>query len=219
MTVREVLIGLVGATAGYFAARAFLQHRYDQMLDEEITRTKEFFGANYEGTKDSLDDPEFMEAAIDAAESITAYAGGGITVTPSVLAAKVEQTVTNYAQTAAPDTKAARVAAKPAEDPDARDPYVITFEEFDAGELEHEQITVSYFAGDGIVIDEDDSIIAPARVEATIGTDNLNKFGTNIEDPNMDPNTLYIRCEQYSADYEVTRSPGKHSVEVLGEAE
>lgn len=243
--LKEVLIGAAGAGVGYLVARNQLEKKYGRLLDEEIKRTKEFFGANYEGPED----PEFMEQAIKTAEALTEYTGGETKVQPAKLAEEVTASVSKsmdspetvsvagvdyeivetltpdpapipYNKISVIDEEAAAIEKlRPAAplDPNAKAPYLITFEEFDAEELGYEQITVSFFAGDGIVIDEDDAVITPERVEQTIGTDNLNKFGTNTEDPNMDPNVIYIRCERYNMDFEVTRSAGKHSVEVLGE--
>jgi hypothetical protein len=220
--LKEVLIGAAGLGVGYLVARNQLEKRYSRLLDEELRRTREFFGANYEGSKEGLDDPEYMEAAINAAEAMTEYAKPAVPVIPSVLAAEVEKTVTNYNKPPASvvdevvDDVERNVPASPL-DPDARAPYLITFAEFAADEMGYEQITVSFFAGDGIVIDEEDAVIKSERVEETIGTDNLNKFGTNTEDPDMDPNVIYVRCERFNMDFEVTRSAGKHSVEVLGQ--
>jgi len=221
--LKEVLIGVAGAGVGFLVARNMLEKKYAHLLDVEIQRTKEFFGTGYEGDKDALNDPEYMEAAIDAAENMTKYAGDGVVVNPSVLAQEVEQTVKrNYREVGAPEIEEtvadieSNIAASPS-DPDARAPHLITFAEFDENATGAEQITVSFFAGDGIVIDEADNVIAPDRVEQIIGTDNLNKFGTNTEDPDMDPSVIYVRCERFNMDFEVTRSPGKHSVEVLGQ--
>lgn len=226
--LREVLIGAAGAAAGYLVARNVLEKRYARLLDEEIARTKEFFGANYEGSKEGLDDPEFMQDAINAAEALSDYVAGDAKIVPSVLAENVERTVTAYNKPGAPaveeyprGSQAAAVRAQDEEvqplDPNARAPHLITFAEFDAGDLGYSQVSVSFFAGDGIVIDEEDNVISPDRVEQIIGTDNLNKFGTNTDDPDLEPNVIYVRCERFNMDFEVTRSPGKHSVEVLGE--
>lgn len=215
--LKEVLIGAGGAAVGYLVARNLLEKKYGRLLDEEIQRTREFFGADYEGDKDA---PGYMEDAIDAAEALSDYSG--VTVAPSVLAQEVEQTFKrNYAkpeslvEAETADIETHAEASPP--DPHARAPYLITFAEFDANETSAEQITVSFFAGDGIVIDESDEIIKPDRVEQIVGTDNLNKFGTNTEDPDMEPNVIYVRCERFNMDFEVTRSPGFHAVEVLGQ--
>jgi len=218
--LKEVLIGAAGLGVGYLVARNQLEKKYAHLLDVEIRRTREFFGADYEGSKEGLDDPEFMQDAINAAEAMTEYAQGASEVVPSVLAAEVEKTVVNYNRVAQPvetieDIEQHMEATPP--DPDARAPYLITFAEFDANDTDAEQITVSYFAGDGVVLDESDTVITPDRVEQIIGTDNLNKFGTNTEDPDMEPNVIYVRCERFNMDFEVTRSHGKHSVEVLGQ--
>lgn len=216
--LKEVLIGAAGIGVGYLVARNQLEKRYARLLDEEIQRTKEFFG-EYEGPED----PEFMEQAIKTADAMTEYAGGETKVNPARLAEAVTASIKReegpvaYNRIASEEVPAAEVIAKAALDPDARAPYLITFAEFDANETSAEQVTVSFFAGDGIVIDEDDNVITPDRVEQIIGTDNLNKFGTNTEDPDMEPNVIYVRCERFGMDFEVTRSPGKHSVEVLGQ--
>jgi hypothetical protein len=221
--LREVLIGAAGVGVGYLAARNLLEKRYARLLDEEIQRTKEFFGQTEGQEYTASEDPEFMEQAIKAAEILTEYSGGDVKISPAVLAQEVTKTVTAYNKPGAPshiEDEArdieSNIAASPT-DPDARSPYMIPFAEFDANETEAEQITVSFFAGDGIVIDEDDNVVSPDRVEQIIGTDNLNRFGTLTTDPDMEPNVIYVRCERFNMDFEVTRSSGKHSVEVLGQ--
>jgi hypothetical protein len=241
--LKEVLIGgAAGAGIGYLVARNLLEKKYARLLDEEIERTKEFYGV-YNGPED----PEFMEQAIKTAEAMTEYAGGETVVNPAKLADAVtasiaadqpEISVPKFGDVMAESTEKisraynkpgapsivedqvrdieSNVAAAPL-DPDARAPYLITFAEFDANETDYEQITVSFFAGDGIVIDEEDNVISPDRVEQIVGTDNLNKFGTNTDDPDMEPNVIYVRCERFQMDFEVTRSPGLHAVEVLGQ--
>ena len=269
--LKEVLIGAAGIGVGYFLAKRAMERRYIEMLDQEVRRTKEFFAdaANYEGSQEGLDDPEFMEAAIRTADAMTEYTGGETKVNPSVLAQELEtsaksmdrpetdeelaerekelksvEALTNpavrakllegmanrvaYNKPGAPEveeyprgSQAAAVRAQdeetPPSDPNARAPYLITFAQFDLGleELNHEPVSVSFFAGDGIVIDENENVITPERVEQIIGTDNLNKFGTLTEDPDMEPNVIYVRCERFGMDFEVTRSPGTHAVEVL----
>jgi hypothetical protein len=220
--LKEVLIGAAGLGVGYLVARNQLEKRYARLLDEEVRRTKEFFEGTQGEEYTAPTDPEFMDQAIQTAEAMTEYSGGETVVNPAVLAQEVTKTVKAYNKPGAPtiEEKASdiesNVAATPT-DPDAREPYMIPFAEFDANETGAEQITVSFFAGDGIVIDEDDNVVSPDRVEQIIGTDNLNRFGTLTTDPAMEPNVIYVRCERFNMDFEVTRSPGKHSVEVLGQ--
>ena len=219
--LKEVLIGAAGFGVGYLVVRTQLEKKYARLLDEEIRRTKEFYGQHNEEYT-GPEDPEFMEAAIDAAEAMTSYVQGEVTVNPAVLAQEMTRTMKRYDKEGAPTVDEqvsdieSNVAAAPL-DPDARPPYMITFAEFDANETDAEQISLSFFAGDGIVIDEDDNVVSTERVEQIVGTDNLNRFGTNTDDPDMEPNVIYIRCERFNMDFEVTRSPGKHSVEVLGQ--
>lgn len=79
-------------------------------------------------------------------------------------------------------------------------PYVISFEEFCEGEDNHDKITITYYAGDGVLVDEEEEIIEDT--ERLVGDDNLiNKFGDGSDDPDV----LYVRNERMGIDYEIVR--------------
>lgn len=91
-------------------------------------------------------------------------------------------------------------------------PYVISFEEFCEGEDNHDKITITYYAGDGILVDEEEEIIED--VERLVGEDNLiNKFGEGSDDPDV----LYVRNERMGIDYEIVRQHTCYSEVVSGE--
>jgi hypothetical protein len=87
-------------------------------------------------------------------------------------------------------------------------PYVISHDEFMENSFEHPQYTLTYYEGDDILAEQDDSVVN--EVESIVGNDNLSRFGHGSRDPNI----VYIRNERTEADYEVVRSSGKYVDEV-----
>jgi hypothetical protein len=86
-------------------------------------------------------------------------------------------------------------------------PYVLHKDEFYENELDYSQSSLTYYAGDDILVDEDDkpiynhtSIVGPMR------------FGHGSGDPNV----FHIRNDKMHAEYEIIRDPGMYSREVLG---
>ena len=85
-------------------------------------------------------------------------------------------------------------------------PFVITSEEFNDSEVGFNQVSLTYFAGDEILADEDDSPIL--EVEETVG-DALEHFDEN-------ENVVFVRNTRIDLDFEITRSFGKYGEEVAG---
>lgn len=88
-------------------------------------------------------------------------------------------------------------------------PYVITQEEFLENEPEYPQETVTYFVGDDVLVDSKDQ---PMEADSTVGDSNLMRFGHGSKDNNI----VYVRNDTLEIDYEILRSYGKYSREVLG---
>lgn len=86
-------------------------------------------------------------------------------------------------------------------------PYVIHADEFIGDEMGYKQTTVTYYAGDDIMADVDDTPIYGHR--QMMGD---LKFGHGSKDPNV----VYIRSEPLRMEWEVLRHAGKFGEEVLG---
>lgn len=86
-------------------------------------------------------------------------------------------------------------------------PYVIHKDEFYAEETEFTQTTLTYYEGDNIMVDEDDTPIY--NHETIVGT---MQFGHGSGDPKV----FYVRNEKNRAEYEIIHDPGLYSVEILG---
>lgn len=89
-------------------------------------------------------------------------------------------------------------------------PYVISKDEFMENETEFPQTSITYFAGDDTLVDEEDQPMP--EVEATVGQDNLARFGQGSGDTNI----VYIRNPRTKIEFEVAYSEGKYAEEVLG---
>lgn len=89
---------------------------------------------------------------------------------------------------------------------DAR-PYIIHKDEFYGEERGYTQTTLTYYAGDNIMVDEEESPVYNHDdvVGALI-------FGHGSGDPNV----VYIRNTLRKAEYEILYDPGLYSTEVLG---
>lgn len=86
-------------------------------------------------------------------------------------------------------------------------PYVLHKDEFYGEESGYTQVTLTYYAGDQILCDEDDS---PVYNHELITGPLLFGHGSN------DPNVVHIRNDKRKAEYEILFDPGLYSVDVLG---
>lgn len=91
-------------------------------------------------------------------------------------------------------------------------PFILTQREFEEGEHDYAQNTLTYYEGDDVLTDERDQPIHNKR--PVVGDDNL-QFGEKSNDPNI----VYIRNNHLEVDFEVCRSTGTFSEEVLGYTE
>lgn len=89
-------------------------------------------------------------------------------------------------------------------------PYVISFDEFNENSYEHEQNTLTWYAGDEILADDRETHLED--VDGLVGEVNLKLFGHGSRDSKV----VYIRNEAKEIDFEVTLNPGTYAAEVLG---
>jgi len=92
-------------------------------------------------------------------------------------------------------------------------PYVISYEEYSDEHSDFGKTSIMYYAGDKTLTDEAEEVVPDAK--SIVGKDSLTRFG----DMSHDKNVVYVRNENIAVDFEITRSPGRYSVIVLGQAE
>lgn len=93
---------------------------------------------------------------------------------------------------------------------DPRFPYVITEAEYRIDRPEYEKDSLTYYAGDETLAEEDGSYIPDKN--GTAGTENLRDYfgyGSGSE------RLLYIRNDRVMTDFEITLNDGKYTKEVL----
>lgn len=93
---------------------------------------------------------------------------------------------------------------------DEDNPYIIHHDEFQQGEKDYDQITLTYFEGDDILCDDKDEVVSD--VDLLVGNANLSRFGHGSKDNNV----LYVRCDHLDTDFEIVRRKGRYTQEVLG---
>ena len=94
-------------------------------------------------------------------------------------------------------------------------PYFISSEDYAYGRPEFDKLTLTYYAEDDILADEREEQVDD--VERLIGADALDQFGKGAALLSDDTDTLYVRNETLSTDYEVVRVYQSYHKVVLGE--
>jgi len=231
------VVGLaVGSVIGYFVARKRLTAVFEAQLEAEIDEAKHYYESKAQRlTKDG--DYSSVEAAAEALglEKVTEDANKAITNYGAfhkqpVTIVETEQglEVTTVEQVAGTEDLEETtithhnifVDGKPIDkdewDQDVenskrneRFPFVISVEEFNENEPDHEQMQVTYYAGDDVLADDSDGVIS--AIDSNVGQMNLNQFGHGSGDPKI----VYIRNNRRQVDYEVALHEGKYAKVVL----
>jgi len=203
------LAGGIGGVAAYFIGKRFLEAKYDEIAKAEIEEAKRFYSAL--NKKDEFSTPEKAVSALidvdavgEAASALLSYQGDEDDENDEDVPA--ENTVNVFLQSAADENFDLEAEMK------NRSPevaYVISEEEYMANEPEHEQMAITYYAGDGVLANDKDLEI-PA-INHVVGPDYL-KFGHGSGDSRV----VFIRNERINTDFEILKSDGKYAHEVLG---
>jgi hypothetical protein len=88
-------------------------------------------------------------------------------------------------------------------------PYIIHQDEFALNESDYQQVTYTYYAGDDVLTDEDDTVLN--NRENLIGVNTL-RWGHGADDINL----VHIRNPQLELEFEICRTPKSFEETVLG---
>jgi hypothetical protein len=91
-----------------------------------------------------------------------------------------------------------------------RAPHIIHQDEFASNENDNPQTTYTFYEGDNILADTDESILE--NPESHVGPKALRSFGHGTDDFNI----VYVRNPQLGLDIEVIRHTGTYAEEVQG---
>lgn len=211
-----VLIGFAGgAVAGYLFAQKRLKPKYEQIAKEEIEEAKQFYSRVYKH--------EDFETPGLAAEKL------GVDVDAAVRAMREYQAISEIADMEEEEelvetpvsTKrnifAENVPADSVWDLEEElknrtddEPYIISQDEYEENERDYQQLTLSYFEEDDVLVDEAEKPIE--EVDSVVGEGNLTRFGHGSNDNRI----VYIRNDRLSMDFEIVKNQGSYAKDVLG---
>lgn len=228
MGISAVASASVAAGVSYVLTKRALDKKWSEILDEEVANTKAHYAKLYKSEEYS--DPIKL-AEVYEEESASDYIQDSVEKMIHELKYTSSEETQDEIETIRDVEKQIEVQESitknifdnkdPVEDDDfdveyekehVRDsssPYIISHDEFFEAEMDYEQTTLTYYEGDDVLTDDKDQPIRD--LDRIVGEDNI-QFGRGSKDKNV----VYIRNEKLMSDFEVTRSFGSYTEEVLG---
>jgi len=220
IAIGGTLLGVaVGSVAGYFVAKSRLEAKYAQFASEEIAQAKDYYSMLHKkdeyATPGAVLDKRMPTTPGDLDDSV-------IDMGREVPDVEILERVVKGLRYGPPDVVVQEpvkrnVFADHTDDPeedeepdDGSNIRIISVNEFMAGELNHAQVTLTYFAADDVLADDSDMPIED--VEATVGIANLERFGHRSKDPKV----VYVRNVKLSTDFEICHHEGSFAESVHG---
>lgn len=221
----------IGAGVATLVSKRYFKLKYEQLASQEIAEAKLFY--KKQNKTDEYSDPSALAEKYDDENPDVAELNPETEMVKTAVKILEEQSYTAYDKPVQTTEERVEVQASiqknifeshPTVDEQDDDfdlddelekkaagrPYLIEAEQYFENEEENTQTALTWFEGDEVLVDERDQPIR--NVEGVIGGVANLRFGAGSKDANM----VYIRNDRFSADYEVTRSTGKYSEEVLG---
>lgn len=209
---------LSGAVGGYIYAMKTLDKTYSDLANQEIADAKLFYARLHK--KDEFESP---------IEAMRAY-GSNVDELDDIVREKVldikapppEEEIVEALEVVEEAAEEVKNIFEIGEGEDEFDleseirmrkpdrPFLITVEEHDENEGEYEQSTLTFYEGDEVLTDSRDKPIP--EPDLVVGDDNLLRFGVASGDANV----VYVRNTRLKMDFEILRSTGKYTEEVLG---
>lgn len=227
----------LGVAGGYFAAKKVLRSNYEDLAQKEISEARKFYANVYKTNEDGtpktpqevLSERHGAEAAAEAVRTYQGQQAAERLVGDGELDYD-EQDEAQIRKIESDRIQSKSVPADRVEESETRnvfrddnfdldeekkyrtkeEPYIITHDEYYAGDLEYENSTLTYYEQDDTLTDEQDKPIR--EIDKMIGEDHLIRFGHGSRDRNI----VYIRNDRLGTDFEVVKSTGSYVEEVLG---
>lgn len=196
---------VTGAAVGYFLTKKQLETKYSELAQQEIAEAKKFYAAvrksgpfetPEKAVKELIGEDPKLDAAVKA---LTNYQG--VSINPGAKDDDTGLIVKNVWKQPKPSLR----------DIDENYPHVIDEDEFLGNETGYDQVSMTWYAGDGVLADEKDEPIDDDRLQDLVG----NALKT-YDDMAEEAHILYVRNNDLKLEIEISRSMGKFSTEVLG---
>ena len=206
---------LIGATVSYFVTRHLVSKEYESILDKEIEAAQQHYNDYVDAFKrkykleeyespsttaeelleEHLFDREEMTKLVESVVKLRYIPSEDVESSGVVESFEIEGTYVNLEDVAPPRER-------------QKFPFLITEEEYYDGEPRHSKETLIYYEGDDILVDSNERIID--NLGYTIG-----EYSTLVELDHSNQ-TIWVRNDNSSTDYEVVYNEGSFSELVLG---
>lgn len=244
--LKYIAIGVVGVgvgfSVGYTVSTKRAEAKYRKLADEEIESVKKAYklmrkedefetvemAAEALGVDLSLTDPgDFIQTPEEALQALADYQGvedmDVVSRYPDYLITEPENDQTRVITLNTeidPETGETRnvfdhgvdIDGEDLEKRGSEDAYIITLEEYMEDEQSFDKLSLVYFEEDDVLVDERNQPIPD--VDKLIGEGSLNKFGHGSDSMN----SLYIRNERISSDFEIVKEERSYAEAVFGVA-
>jgi len=223
-----VPVVVVSFATGYFLGLKQLQGHYNYLMESKLDAAEAEFEKKLETageqavkeyeewlTQAEQKGVDELRAAVE--EVVTSYQPDNNNPTPleTIIPSKPSVPAINYAavyqlpERSIPSTQSADTVDTTHSVTHHAKPVLITEEQFFADELGHEQVQLTYYAGDQVLSNMEDEVIEGDERDRWVG----DLLGLFVAD---DANTLYVRSFVAEKDFEISRSAGSYTHEVLG---
>ncbi len=186
-----------GVLLGYSLAKKKLVEEYQEALETEVIATKKFYAIinKVDIEPETISEKPPVEIPEEIKPILDKYAGRTERIQYHTPPEKppIEEINSNIFA----DVKEQR-------------PELITEAEFMENGPEYDQVSYTYYAGDGVLADTADEMVED--IEPDVGLENLEHFGEG----DWDPNLLYIMNRRIATMFEIALSQGSYAVEVQG---
>ena len=192
--MRDTVIFVAGAVIGGVAAYFYAKRKYEAICEEEIESMKEFYmephAAPEKKEEEKVTQKYRISDEINRAKANYAQLTQDYMEAPDPDDVAASEMVNNPYPFMADDSPREGIAEAP---------YVIAGEQFVNEKRNFDKITLMYYAGNGVLVDQTETV--QQDIDEVIGRESLNHFGESEED------TLYVRNENLNCDYEVLYVP------------
>jgi hypothetical protein len=195
---------IIGASISYYYTKKYLAARYNKIAEDEIADMRAHYLAKERAAEEKKPIDEVMEehgysTKLEGPEE-TVYVK--IEPEPTEEPEDPKNVFRNY------NDHWDYAIELPTRTDDV--PYVIHKDEYFGSETDFEQMTLTYFEGDDVLADSNDTPVDDQ--DAMVGLGNLAKFGHGSGDPNV----VYVRNVELQLEIEIMHSDGLYSEEVHG---
>lgn len=175
--VRESIAFVLGVAAGAIGVKLYLDTKYKQQVDEEISAMREAFANKYEQKEEESEDEE--------EENSNDILNHSAPVRDDAIELK-----TSYHNIASAYKEVVK------DDPN-NEPVIISAEEYEEADHKYALESLDYYVDDNIMMSGDEEM---TNAEEVLGKDNLEKFKESDED------TIYIKNDLFMIMYEICKA-------------